>query len=48
MNNELFQKHYFKYMHQNNPTLLYNDILLILSEKYHPKKTNILFITKIQ
>ena len=38
MNNELYQAQYFKFMHINYPTLMYNDILLILSEKYNPNK----------
>ena len=38
MNNELYQAKYFKFMHINYPTLMYNDILLILSEKYNPNK----------
>ena len=38
MNNELYQAQYFKFMHINYPTLMYNDIFLIISEKYNPNK----------
>ena len=31
MNNELYQAKYFKFMHINYPTLMYNDILLIIN-----------------
>ena len=36
MNKEEFHSIYFKYIHLNYPSLLYNDILLLISEKYHP------------
>ena len=38
MNKSEFQKNYFKFMYINYPTLSYNDILLIISEKYQPNK----------
>ena len=38
MNKEEYQTQFFKYIHINYPPLLYNDILLLMSEKYHPTK----------
>ena len=38
MNKEEYQTQYFKFIHINYPSLLYNDILLLMSEKHHPTK----------
>ena len=38
MDNEEYQGQFFKYMHINYTSLLYNDILLLISERYHPSK----------
>ena len=47
MNKEEYQTQYFKFIHINYPSLLYNDILVLMSEKYHPTK-NLLKITIIK
>jgi len=38
MNKEEYQVQYFKFIHINYPSLLYNDILLLISERLHPTK----------